>query len=127
MLFGVLNVLQGALVGAIPFVATSREALVNVVIWAAGALMILSGPLLVLAGRWGRRIAAAVCLLYWVLGLIGVGLIVASASYLFGIYGHHGAAAGALATVLALLVAVVFWLLPAHELHFLRGVTGDPK
>jgi hypothetical protein len=45
---------------------------------------------------------------------------VASSSYLYGIYGQLGHSIGAIGFVIALWVLVVFWLIPGHELHFLR-------
>ena len=120
LLFGTLNLLQGALIGAIVLLVPSREPLVNGVLIGAAVAMLVAGPLLVFAGKWGRRIVLGICLAYWLLGLAGIGLIVSAAAYLLGIYGHHGQSAGAMAFVLALLVAVVFWLLPAHEIHYLK-------
>jgi len=121
ILFGALNVVQGALVGAIPLLASSRSPQVNWALGVTAILMVVAGPALVFGGRWGRRFAGAVCLLHWIIGLAAAALIASSASYLYGIYGHHGHAVGALAFVLAVVVLIVFWLIPGHEIAFLRG------
>jgi hypothetical protein len=121
LLFGVLNLVQGALIGAIPLVVSSRSTPVDWVLALAAILMMVAGPALVLGGQWGRRFAAAVCLLHWVIGLAAAALIASSASYLYGIYGHHGHSVGSLAFVMAVIVLVVFWLIPAHELAYLRA------
>jgi hypothetical protein len=120
IVFGLLNLVQGALTGAIPLVVSSRAGQVDWVLGVAAILMLVAGPALVFGGRWGRRFAAVVCLLHWVVGLAAAALIASSASYLYGIYGHHGHAVGSLAFVVALMVLVVFWLIPGHELAFLR-------
>lgn len=120
LLFGALNLLHGLLVGAVPLLVPSREPVVNWVIGAAAVSMLAAAPALVFAGRLGRRIAAIACLLNWLVGLAAAGLIVFSAAYLYGIYGRHGHAIGSIAFVVALLVLIVFWLIPAHEIHFLR-------
>ena len=125
LLFGALNLLHGLLVGAVPLLVPSREPVVNWVIGAAAVSMLAAGPALVFAGRLGRRIAVFACLLNWLVGLAAAGLIVFSAAYLYGIYGRHGHAIGSIAFVVALLVLIVFWLIPAHEIHFLRRRAAD--
>ena len=47
-------------------------------------------------------------------------LIASAATYLYGIYGHHGHALGSMAFVLTIVSLIVFWLIPAHELSFIR-------
>lgn len=118
--FGALNLVQGLLVGAIPVLVSSRAQQVDWALGVAAILMLVAGPALVFGGRWGRRFAAVVCLLHWVIGLAAAALIASSASYLYGIYGHHGHSVGALAFVIAAIVLVLFWLIPGHELAFLR-------
>jgi len=118
-LFGALNLVQAALVGAIPLVAPSRAGAVNWALFAVAALMVAAAPALVFGGRAGRRVALAVCLIYWLVGLALAALIVASASYLYGIYGRTGESAGAIAFVLAAMVLVLFWLIPGHEIRYL--------
>ena len=126
ILFGALNVVQAALVGAIPFVAPARSSALNWTLGAAALLMLAAAPALVFGGRKGRRFALGVCLAYWAMGLVLAALIVASASYLYGIYGHTGVTAGAIAFVVAALVLVLFWLVPGHEIHFLTRRAGEP-
>lgn len=126
ILFGVLNVVQAALVGAIPLVAPARSGALNWTLGIAAVLMIAAAFALVFGGRFGRRVAMAVCLVYWVMGLAFAALIVAAASYLYGLYGHNGQTAGAIAFVLAALVLVLFWLVPGHEIHFLRRRAEEP-
>lgn len=121
--FGALNIVQGLLVGAIPVLVSSRAQQVDFALGVAAILMLVAGPALVFGGRWGRRFAAVVCLLHWVIGLAAAALIASSASYLYGIYGHHGQSVGALAFVVAAMVLVLFWLIPGHELAFLRRRT----
>ncbi len=121
MLFGALNVVQGLMVGAIPLLVSSRIEAVNQVLALASVLMILSGPLLIFGGKWGRRLAASACLLHWLLGLVFAALSLMSASYLYGIYGRHGQSAGAMAAAVAVGIFIIFWLIPAHEIHFLRA------
>jgi len=80
----------------------------------------------VFGGRFGRRLAMAICLVYWVMGLVFAALIVAAASYLYGLYGNNGQTAGAIAFVLAALVLLLFWLIPGHEIHFLKRRAEEP-
>jgi len=126
VLYGALNIVEGALVGAIPLVAPSRVGGINWAIGAAALLMIIAGPALVLGGRTGRRAALGICYLYWAIGLALAALVVASASHLYGMYGNFGTSAGAIAFALALMVMVVFWLIPAHEIHFLTRPVEKP-
>jgi small-conductance mechanosensitive channel len=126
ILFGVLNIVQAALVGAIPLVAPARSGALNWALGAAAVLMLAAAPALVFGGRIGRRIAMAICLAHWVLGLAFAALIVAAASYLYGLYGHSGQTAGAIAFVLAALVLVLFWLIPGHEIHYLTRRAEKP-
>jgi hypothetical protein len=118
--FGVLSVVQSAMVGAIPLLAASREPAVNWLLYGISGAMLVAGPALVFGGRAGRAVAAIACMIHLVAGLVFAVLVVGSASYLLGIYGRHGQSIGALALVLAAFVAVLFWLIPAHQLHYLR-------
>ncbi len=120
LLFGALNLLQGGVIGAIPLIVESREPAANWLLGAVAVLMIAAGPALVFGGRVGRIIATSACLVHGIAGTILAALVLGSASYLYGIYGHHGHSAGAIAFVLAAVMLLVFWLVPAHELHFLR-------
>ncbi len=120
MFFGALNVVQGLMVGAIPLLVSSRIDAVNLVLAFASVLMIISGPVLIFGGKWGRRLAASACLFHWLLGLVFASLSLMSASYLYGIYGRHGQSAGAMAAAVAVGIFIIFWLIPAHEIHFLR-------
>jgi hypothetical protein len=126
ILFGVLNLVQGALVGAIPLVAPARSAALNWTLGAAAMLMLLAAPALVFGGGKGRRVVMAICLVYWVLGLVLAACIVAAASYLYGLYGHTGQSAAAIAFVVAAMVLVLFWLIPGHEIHFLKRRGEEP-
>jgi hypothetical protein len=126
-LFGALNLVQGALVGAIPLLVSSRAPHVDWALGVAAILMLVAGPGLVFGGSWGRKLAAAVCLLHWAIGLAAAALIASSASYLYGIYGRHGHAVGALAAVIAVVVLIVFWLIPGHELAYLRKSQGEAR
>ena len=121
ILFGVLNLVQGAAVGAIPVFVVSREPLVNWILGVVAVAMLLAGPAIVVGGRIGRIVAASACLINMLTGTVFAALVVGSASYLYGIYGRHGSTVGAIAFVLAAFVLVLFWLIPAHELHFLRS------
>ena len=120
VVFGVLNVVQGLMVGAIPLLVSSRIDAVNWLLAFASILMVLSGPVLIFGGKWGRRLAASACLFHWLLGLVLAALSLMSASYLYGIYGRHGQSAGAMAAAVAVAIFIIFWLIPAHEIHFLR-------
>ena len=120
ILFGVLNLVQGALVGAIPLLAPSREAWVNWFLGGAAVLMLIAGPSLIFGGRIGRTLAAIVCLVHGVIGTGFAALVAASASYLYGIYGRHGHAVGSIGFVIVGVVLILFWLIPAHELHYLK-------
>jgi hypothetical protein len=121
ILFGVLNLVQGAAIGAIPVIVPSRDAAVN---WALGTVavaMLLAGPALVFAGRYGRVAAAAACLLHLLTGIVVAALVASSAAYLYGIYGSYGRDLGTIAFVVAVFALIVFSLIPAHELAWLRG------
>ena len=121
ILFGALNLVQGAAIGAIPLLAPSRYAWVNWALGGLSAVMLLAGPALVLAGRYGRIAAAVACLLHIGAGLALAALAASSAAYLYGIYGAYGRDLGKIAFVVAGFVLIVFWLVPAHELAWLRG------
>jgi len=121
LLFGLLNLLQGAAILSVPFFVASRESAVNWVLGLSGALMVAASPILVLGGRRGAFFAALACLVHGAVGTVLAALIAGSAAYLYGIYGATGRSAGAIAFALAGFVLVVFWLIPAHELKFLRG------
>ncbi len=92
-LFGALALVQGALVGSLPLLAPSSETLTNAILWILAGLMLAAGPALVWGRRPGRVLAVAACLAHWLAGLMLSALLVSSASYLYGVYGHHGAAA----------------------------------
>jgi len=126
ILYGVLNVVEAALVGAVPLVAPARSGALNWVLGAAAVLMLAAAPALVFGGNVGRRIALGVCLAYWAAGLVLAALIVASASYLYGLYGHTGQSAAAIAFVVAAMVLVLFWLIPGHEIHYLTRRAERP-
>lgn len=123
-LFGALLVVQGLLVGAFPVLAPSRSPAINWVVAALAVLALVAGPALAFGGRLGRIVAAAVCLAHWVAGLVLALLVASSASYLYGIYGHHGRSLGAIALVIVAVVMIVFWLIPGHALHFLGKNRG---
>jgi cation transport ATPase len=118
--FGALLLLQGLLVGAIPMLAPSRSPAINGVLSALAVAALAAGPALVLAGRPGRVAAAVVCLVHFLAGLALAILVAASASYLYGIYGHHGSSLGAIALAIAAVALILFWLIPGHVLHYLR-------
>ena len=120
ILFSVLNVLQGLIIGAIPLVVASREPMVNWLLFAIAGLMILAGPALMFGGRIGFKFAAIACLVHGAVGTVFAALIASAASYLYGIYGHHGHALGSMAFVLVIVSLIVFWLIPAHEINYLR-------
>ena len=125
LLFGVLNLLQGCVIGTVPLLLPSREPAFNWLLGAAAVAMLIAGPAIVFGGRAGRMLAAISCLYNFLLGAVLALLVVLSASYLYGIYGRHGHASAAIALVIAALGLVVFWLLPAHELHFLRRKAAE--
>ncbi len=120
IIFGILNLVHGAIICAIPLVVPSREPLVNWLLGAVAASMLLAGPALVMGGRIGRMAAAFACLISGFLGTAFAMLIIGSASYLYGIYGRQGHSIGSIAFVIAGFVLVAFWLIPAHELAFLK-------
>ena len=127
ILFGVLNLVQGALVGSIPLFVSSREPFVNWVLGAIAIIMLLAAPALVFGGQLGRVLATAACLMHAITGTVFAALVAFAASYLLGIYGRHGLAMGSLSFVIAVFLLVVFWLIPAHELHFLRKRAGEQQ
>jgi MFS family permease len=120
MVFAVLNLVQGGLVGLIPLFVSSREPLVNWLLGGIAVVMILAGPLLLFGRRIGRRLVVVACLLHVAAGTVFAALVASSASYLYTIYGHHGQSVGMLAFVVAIVVLIVFWLIPIHELHYLK-------
>ncbi len=118
-LFAVLDLLQGAVVGGLPWLIPGRHGAVDAVLWTLGALMLVSAPLLLGGWRWARPLLLAICVAYWATGAVLVVLIAGSAAYMYGIYGLLGHLLGTIGFLLAALVAVGFWLLPAHQLHHL--------
>ena len=120
-LYAALSLFQGLLVGAIPLVTPSRSEAVNWVLGAAAVAMLLAAPALLWGGRRGRAVAAAACLLHGLVGTVLSALVLGSASYIYGIYGHHGHTVGTMAFVFVAFLLVLFWLIPGHELRFLRA------
>lgn len=125
-LYGALNVVEGALVGAVPLLAPSRADAVNWALFAVAALMLAAGPALAFGGAAGRRFALGVCYAYWAVGLALAALVVASAAHLYGLYGRFGTSAGAIAFAVAAMVLVLFWLIPGHEIRFLTRRAEKP-
>ncbi|MDD5310092.1 MAG: hypothetical protein PHU25_22470 [Deltaproteobacteria bacterium] len=119
ILFGVLNLVQGTAIGAIPVIVPSRDVAVNWALGAVAAVMLVAGPALVFGGRYGRITSAAACFVHLLAGLVATTLIASSAAYLYGIYGAYGRDLGRIAFVVALFALIVFWLIPAHELVWL--------
>lgn len=119
-MFAGLNICQAGLIGSIPLTLSSREPLVNGVLFAAAGVMVLAALGLFVRGETGRKIAFYACVVHGVIGTVFSMLIAGSASYLYGIYGRHGHAVGSIAFVLVVVVFIVFWLLPAHEIWFLQ-------
>jgi cation transport ATPase len=118
--YGVLCIVQGLLVGAIPVLVSSRLPHVDWVLGALAIMTLVAGPALVFGGRFGRVLTGVVCLLHWLVGLVVAVLILSSASYLYGIYGHHGHSVGALGFVFTVVALVLFWLIPGHLLGYVR-------
>ena len=120
---------QGALVGAIPLFVSSREPFVNWVLGAIAVIMLLAAPALLFGGQLGKVFATAACLMHGIAGTVLAALVAFAASYLYGGKTEetlrHGLAMGSLAFVIAAFLLVVFWLIPAHELHFLRRRMGE--
>lgn len=120
LLFVALDLLSGGVVGALPFLLPSTSAITDGVLVVLGAAMLLAGPAMMWGGRPGRWFAAGVCLAWWAAGAVLAALLAASAGYLVGIYGAMGQALAAVAGVVMVLVMVVFWLVPGHQLSLLR-------
>lgn len=121
LVFCALNIVQGVLVGMIPLAFSSRVAAFNWILAVASVSMLVAGPALLLGGRYGRIFAAFACLLHGTIGTVLAALLAGSASYLYGIYGHHGHALGTIAFVFVGVGLIFFWLIPGHELHYLRN------
>lgn len=119
--FAALNVVQGAFVGGFPLLFPSASPVTDVALAGLGVLMLATAPALLFAGARGVAFARLACLVHVLAGAALVVLLGASAGYLWGIYGELGKTLGIVAGGIAVLVAVVFWLLPAHELHALRA------
>jgi len=95
--------------------------LIDGVLWTlAGAMMVTAG-MLMFTDRAGRIVAAVVCLAYWLAGAAFAVLVAMSAAYLYGIYGGIGQALGIVAWAVVALVGVLFWLIPSHQLAWLRS------
>ncbi|MBI5525171.1 MAG: hypothetical protein HY897_02475 [Deltaproteobacteria bacterium] len=119
-LFAALNLMQASVIGAIARYVPSRSPVINGVLWGAAALMLAAAAAVVIRKPWARGVAAIACIIHGAVGLGFAALVIASASYLYGIYGGHGRALGGIALAIAAMVLIVFWLVPAHELAFLR-------
>jgi hypothetical protein len=98
----------------------SRSAAFSV---AAGAFVVLtlaSGAGIALGGKWGRRITV-VSACGRILGCLSfIGLLLASAAYLHGIYGAVGTLGAALSMVVAALSIQFVGLVPFFELLLMR-------
>lgn len=99
--------------------------MVNGVLYFAAALMVGATLGLLFGGQTGRKIAVGLCALHGLIGTAFSMLICGSASYLYGIYGRHGQTVGTIAFVLVGVVFIVFWLLPAHEIWFLKRLREE--
>ena len=120
LLFAGLDVVLGCMVGAFPFLVPGDSRAIDLTLAALGVLMVLAGPALVFGGRPGRLYAIGACLAYWLAGAVLVVLLATSAAWLWGIYEAMGEALAMAAVAIAVLVMVVFWLVPGHQLAFLR-------
>ncbi len=120
-LFAGLNLAQAMLLGAILLWLPSNAMWVNLTLGVGLALMLASSPALVFGGQRGQWVAAAACLYQWVLGTVFALGTASSAAYLYGIYGNFGKSLGLVSGAGTFCVLIVFWLIPAHELSWLRS------
>jgi hypothetical protein len=118
-LLAALDLLQGIAVGGLPWLIPGQHGWFDAVALTLGVMMLASAPLLIGNWRWARPLLLATCVAYWAVGTVLVVLIAGSASYMYGIYGLLGHLLGTIGVLIAALVAVGFWLLPAHQLHYL--------
>lgn len=71
---------------------------------------------------WWLAVGGAACLLLGALALVT--LLVASAAFLYGVYGDYGKAAGMTTFALAALAVALYALLPSFQLRYLLSRAG---
>lgn len=105
-------------------VVPNRFAGYSLLLWAVVAVIGVAGVATLTRRRWGWYVACAACALQLALTAALLALLVASASFLAGVYGALGQGAAVLACVFAALVVQLVGLLPGFQLKYLRTHAG---
>lgn len=118
--YGALNLGFAALYAWLGFaVAPSRAPAFQLGLGAVAALLALAGLGLLVLGARARGLAIVACGVLLAFTVVLIGLLVASASFLLGVYGALGRGVGVLSLVAAALVVELCGLLPIFQLRFL--------
>jgi len=121
IVFGALHLVSAALVGTGVFAGLpDRYGPVDAGAAVLIALLVGSGVGLLGGTRWSFRVAVAASSVTLAMGLLLVGALALSASYLAGIYGPVGRGGAVLFVLVAALVLPYLVALPAAELVWLR-------
>ncbi len=128
--YGALDLAFAALYAYLGFVvAPSRSrafslalTAVIVLLGGAGLALLLRGD----RGQLGRRLGIAACSVLLGFTIVCVLLLVASCSFLFGVYGAIGHGIGLIALVVAALLLELCGLLPLFQLRFHLATRRDP-
>jgi hypothetical protein len=127
-MFGVANVLAGALVLFGVFVALpARWWPVDTGAAAVAALQVAAGAGLLGGARWGRMVAMVASTLALGVGLLTASTLAVTASWLSGVYGPVGKGGAVILVLVAALVLPYAVVLPALELLWLRGGRRAPE
>ena len=104
--------------------APSRHGMSNVLLWGTVAAVVVAGAGMLWRNRWGWRVAAAGCGLLLMLTAVLLALVLASASFLSGVYGSMGRGAAVFALLGGALIVELCGILPALQLKFLMTRAG---
>lgn len=113
-----------AYVVLVTWLSPTRHLAGQVLLWGMVVTVVLMGAATLTRNRWGWRVAAGACGLLLLLELVLLGLILASAAFLAGVYGAFGRGAATMALLAALLTIQGVALLPAFQLKFLMTRAG---
>lgn len=104
--------------------APTRHAMHSLLLWATVGSVAVAGAGMIVGGRWGWRLSVAGCVVLLLLTVSLLVMILASASFLSGVYGSMGQGAALIALLAGAVVIELVGLLPAFQLKYLMTRAG---
>jgi hypothetical protein len=128
LVFGGLNLLSAALIGVGVFLGLpARDGFVDTLSALVIALLLASGVGLLSRARWGRPMARVAASASLFLGLLLVGALAISASFLTGIYGPVGRGGAVILVLVAALAVPYLVVAPALQLAWLTRPSAKTR